>query len=65
MKKYIFVLILSSFSVFGYDEYNILVDNDVLNKDEVQYFKQNCKNAFSYTCIAISQKIKEAKQNGK
>lgn len=64
MKNLFFiVVIMFTQSAGGYDEYNILINNK-LNKDELEYFKLNCKNTFSYTCLAIQEKIKETKKNG-
>jgi hypothetical protein len=43
----------------AYDDYNILTES-YLTKDEVEYYKQNCKrNSFSYVCIGIAKKIEE------
>lgn len=67
MMKSLFVFLMMSFITsyaLAYDEYNILVDS-TLNKDELEYFQQNCKrNEFSYVCIAISQKM-GGQKNGK
>lgn len=57
------ILMITSFQVFSYDEYNILIDNQ-LNADEKEYYKINCKYNFNYTCILIGNKIKEDKKNG-
>ena len=64
MNMFLFIAaILFSSSALCYDEYNILIDSS-LNNDEVEYFEENCEHEFSYTCIAISDKIEKAK-NGK
>lgn len=58
------ILMITSFQVFSYDEYNILVGGE-LNEDELEYFEENCDHGFSYTCIAISNKIKEDQKDRK
>lgn len=60
MKYLFFVLMMvSSYGASAYDDYNILTES-YLTKDEVEYYKQNCKrNSFSYVCIGIAKKIEE------